>query len=323
MGRHNPWLKRIESLDPAVDYAEIYRLHYMYEYPWDTVQSLSFALFRTFAIPSIGKLLYDTGEFTERTQKRYDDTNLIIDTVVEAGFGAGHGREAIRRMNGMHGSYQISNEDFIYVLATFVVCPFHWLAKYGWRAPTRNEIDGATNFYREMGRLMGLKNIPETYEDFDQLLADYERDNFAFDDKSRAVSDSTLDLLGTIAPFSYLPSRIVRRFALALMDEPLLDAFHYPHPSGVERTLAEAGLKLRAAIVARLPKRMRAYHARRNPAIRSYPCGYRVAELGTFPRGCPVAHHASNDGSGAAEAAHKTSEMTETADLAATFGGSR
>lgn len=303
-------MERIESLDPETDYAEIYRLHYMYEFPWDTVQSLSFALFRTFAVPSIGILLYDTGEFTERTQKRYDDTNLIIDSVVEAGFGPGAGRDAIRRMNGMHGSYQISNDDFIYVLATFVVCPFRWLQSYGWRQPTRNEIDGATNFYREMGRYMGLKEIPETFEAFEEMLDSYEAAHFAFDQKSHDVSDATLDLLGTIAPFTILPRWAVRRFAFGLMDDALCAALGYPAPSRAQRALSEGVLRARSAVVARLPKRMRAYHARRNPAVRSYPCGYQVEQLGTFPRGggCPVAHGSSaddtsNDGSASEQTA--------------------
>ena len=48
-------------------------------------QSLSFALFRTYAVPSIGALLARTGEFTERAQKRHDDTVLILDAVLEHG----------------------------------------------------------------------------------------------------------------------------------------------------------------------------------------------------------------------------------------------
>ena len=48
--------------------------------PWGITQALSFALFRTYAVPSIGELLYATGQFTEQTQKRYDDTVLLLDS---------------------------------------------------------------------------------------------------------------------------------------------------------------------------------------------------------------------------------------------------
>ena len=48
-------------------------------------QALSFALFRTYAVPSIGRLLDETGEFARDTQKRYDDTGLLLDEPCRAG----------------------------------------------------------------------------------------------------------------------------------------------------------------------------------------------------------------------------------------------
>lgn len=67
MGRFDV-LRRIEHLDPATDYAQVYRLMAAREFPWDMNQALSFALFRTYAVPSIGGLLARTPEFTERPQ---------------------------------------------------------------------------------------------------------------------------------------------------------------------------------------------------------------------------------------------------------------
>ena len=63
-----------------------------------------------------------------------------------------------------------------------------------------------------------------------------------------------------------------------------LDAFGYPHPSTLERRLAEGGLRLRARLVRRLPVRIEPRFARDLPNIRSYPHGYDVAQLGVFPR---------------------------------------
>ena len=60
MGRFDV-LRRIEQLDPARDFAEIYRLMGTMEFPWDMTQALSFALFRTYAVPTIGALLARTG----------------------------------------------------------------------------------------------------------------------------------------------------------------------------------------------------------------------------------------------------------------------
>ena len=77
--------RRTDRLDPETQYEEIARILATQEFPWDINQALSFALFRTYAVPTIGRLLFETGEFTERVQKRYDDTGLILDAVLEHG----------------------------------------------------------------------------------------------------------------------------------------------------------------------------------------------------------------------------------------------
>ena len=79
------------------------------EFPWDMTQALSFALFRTYAVPSIGRLLDQTGEFARDTQKRYDDTGLLLDEPSRHGLHSDRGRRAIRRINQMHGAYDIAH----------------------------------------------------------------------------------------------------------------------------------------------------------------------------------------------------------------------
>jgi len=104
-------LAQIRCMDPEKDSLEIYRLTAAYEFPWDFTRALELALYRTYAVPGIGRLLAETAELTDRTQKRYDDTALLLDTVVEHGFDGEEGRTAIRRINQMHRSYDISNDD--------------------------------------------------------------------------------------------------------------------------------------------------------------------------------------------------------------------
>jgi hypothetical protein len=71
-------LQQILSLDADRDCETIYRLLAEYEFPWDITKALEFALFRTYAVPSIGRLLDRTGEFVKCPQKRYDDTTLLL-----------------------------------------------------------------------------------------------------------------------------------------------------------------------------------------------------------------------------------------------------
>lgn len=284
------WLARIEQLDPETEYEEIARISGTIEFPWDTNQSLSFALFRTYAVPSIGRLLADTGEFTERVQKRYDDTALILDAVVEHGLTSEKGRSAIRRMNQMHGSYSISNADFIYVLSTFVVTPIRWIDEFGWRKLSETEKVGTTNYYRELGRLMGMKDIPATHQEFATYLDAYEAEHFAFDEGARAVADSTLQLFTTFPPNHLAPAAVIKRLSYGLMDDPLRAAFRYPRLSKLEQKLWHRAVWLRGKFVRLLPPRKESKFARHLPNVRGYPNGYAIAELGTFPKGCPVQH---------------------------------
>lgn len=283
-------LRQIERLDPDRDFVEIYQLMATREFPWDINQALSFALFRTYAVPSIGGLLARTGELTERTQKRYDDTVLILDAVLEHGPDSPQGRSAIRRMNQMHRSYDISNDDLRYVLATFVVTPIRWIDVFGWRPMSEIERVAGANYYRAVGRRMGIRDIPETWQGFSRLLDAYEHEHFAFDAGARSVAEATLVLLATFPPFHRLPPRLVRPVSLATMDVPLLSAFRFPHPHPVLRALVRGGLKARGRVVRFLPPRRQPFFGRMLPQLRSHPDGYDVEALGTFPPGCPVPH---------------------------------
>ncbi|MGZ6793438.1 MAG: oxygenase MpaB family protein, partial [Mycobacteriales bacterium] len=111
---------RLQHLDPVADCHEVYRTTALLEFPWDVQRALELALYRTFAIPTIASLLDDTGEFRLRAQRRYDDTGLLLITVVDSGPDSPAGRAAISRINRLHARFAISNDDFLYTLGTFV-----------------------------------------------------------------------------------------------------------------------------------------------------------------------------------------------------------
>jgi len=74
----NRWLREIETLDTERDAQRIVFLDASFEFPWDIQRSLELAFYRTYAVPSIAELLDSTGEFVQRAQKRYDDTQILI-----------------------------------------------------------------------------------------------------------------------------------------------------------------------------------------------------------------------------------------------------
>ncbi|MEU8574481.1 oxygenase MpaB family protein [Streptomyces asoensis] len=291
-------LGRILRMDPYEDAAEIYRLTAAYEFPWDVSRALELALYRTYAVPAIGRLLARTAELTDRTQKRYDDTALLLDAVVEHGFDSEQGRTAVRRINRMHRSYDIADDDMRYVLCTFVVVPKRYIDAYGWRRLSRHEIVAGAEYYRTLGQRMGIKDIPGTYEEFEACLDAYEEARFGWDEGARRVSDATLAMMASWYPRPLAP--VLRTATLALLDEPLLKAFRYDPPGPAVRAVVRAALRARGRAVRLLPPRRAPHHARQNREIKGYPNGYRLAELGTCPvpgvRGCPVRHTGGPDG---------------------------
>src|SRR5262249_47674911 len=98
--RTSPWLRRILTLDPERDAQQIVRIDTVYEFPFDTTRSLELALSRTFGSPNVSRLLDETREFALRAQRRYDDTDLILSTIVESGYDSEDGRRAIRGSAG-------------------------------------------------------------------------------------------------------------------------------------------------------------------------------------------------------------------------------
>ena len=91
-------------MEPQYDDQQIVRRLVCYEFPFDFTRALEFALFRTFCVPPISRLLNDTGEIMHRAQKRYDDTDLLVSEILEHAYASERGRAATERINTLHAA---------------------------------------------------------------------------------------------------------------------------------------------------------------------------------------------------------------------------
>jgi ER-bound oxygenase mpaB/B'/Rubber oxygenase, catalytic domain len=278
--RESRYLREIKRLDPVRDAERIVYLDTCYEFPFDLTRSLELAFFRTFAVPSIAELLDSTGEFVESSRKRYDDTDLLISTFAEHGHTSRLGRSAIRRMNQIHGRFPIPNEDFVYVLSTFVVEPLRWNKRFGGRAALEAERLAQFHFWRAVGRLMHIEDIPGTYEELERFNIEFERDRFACTRAGHRVAAAMIDMF--VGRIPGLPRHLGTRAVCALLDEQLLVALDLPRPTAAERRAVESALELRARAVRLLPPRRRP-RLRTRMRRRTYPHGHRIEELGPPP----------------------------------------
>jgi len=276
MGRFDI-LQQIQGLDPERDNMRIMYLSFGYEFSWDSIRSLEIALYRTYCVPSISALLDRTGEFHQRAQKRYDDTSLIVAEMCKWGYMEGRGREALERMNWAHSHFKISNDDYLYVLSTFIYEPIRWIDAFGWRKLCETERFGYYYFWREVGKRMGIQNIPPSYAEFEKFSAEYERKHFVFAETNQRIGSATRDLFASWFPRILTP--IVRYSIYAILDDSMLQAFGFPRPLPFTRTLINASLKLRGRIIRFLPPRKKP-HFFTDDRNRTYPGGYHIGKLG-------------------------------------------
>ena len=276
------YAREIAELDPEHDYERIGFLLTCYEFPWDIERALEFALFRTYAVPSISGRLHRTGEFSRRPRKRYDDTELLLAEIMENGFDSEPGRAALQRINAMHGRFPIANRDFIYVLTTFVFEPIRWIERFGWRPLTADEKQAIFSYYRQLGHRMNITDIPEDLEALEEYNREFERKRFRYSETNHQIGGITRDLLLSF----YVPRFLIstaRPFAHALMDVPLLEAMGFPEPPALLRSIMTGALKLRGRLLRWLPPRRRP-HLITEVRRPTYPEGYKIEALGTFTK---------------------------------------
>ena len=267
-------LERMRDLDPATDYDEIVFITSRYEFPWDYVQGTNIAFMRDYGVPSIARLLDRTREFEDNSVKRYDDTLLIGEEATVEGIDSPRSHAAVRRLNKIHGHYDIPDDEFAYVLATTIVGPVRWIRDYGWRRLDPKEVASLAKVTTRFGELMGLKGLPSTYDGYERLLDDYEAERFAFDPAARRLTEASIRIAREISPMPLKP--VIRRVTIALMDEPLRIALGMPRQPAWFVRAVRAGLRTRGRVLRFFPPRREAYH--HQPS--TYPMGYRLGDLG-------------------------------------------
>jgi hypothetical protein len=209
----NPEVARTSAaLDARQDCQRIVRLMGQYDMAWDMQRALELALFYTYGSDSVSTLLNRTGEFREHGQKRYDDTRLLIGHFLEAGWDSEEGAQALDRINRTHAHYRIPNDDYLFVLWTFIEFPLRWSQVYARRPMTAHEREAGFNFWVEIGRRMGLSDIPPTKAAFDAFIEGYKQCHFKPCAASAQVAQDTLrvgqawlpwPLKGLVAPVVY------------------------------------------------------------------------------------------------------------------------
>ncbi len=241
-------------MDPVRDHQRIGRLSASVDFPWDTQRAYELALLKTFAVPSSSHLLAATGEFLERTAKRHDDTVAVIATLGLEGYDSPQGREALRAMNRAHRGHAIPADEYRYTLSLFVLEPLRWNERFGWRPLSEVERQAGFHFWREVGRRMGIPDLPPSLTAMEAQSRSFEERKVRFDPVNRKLLDVTIDRVLARS----LPGPLRRLGAGAvhvLFDDATRAAFGVRPPPAALRWAVLGGLRARAAALRRLPAR--------------------------------------------------------------------
>jgi dephospho-CoA kinase len=249
-------------------------------FPWDLTRSLELALLKAFCVPSISGLLAQTGEFLQRPRKRYDDTGLMVAELLRHGPDSPAGEAVISRLNRIHGAYPIRDDDYRYVLSTFVCEPIRWLARYGWRPLSAAEQEAIYRFWRLVGERMGIPEIPP---DLPAMLAfnqEFEAEVFAAAASNRQVADATLEMLLRDWPAPLRPG--LGRLLAGLLSRSEAHCLGWSRPASPLQGLLLAALRCRSRLAGlsqglRPPQRSRFFSEQ---PTTSYGKRFQLAQLG-------------------------------------------
>ncbi|KAI8096668.1 uncharacterized protein BX664DRAFT_324573 [Halteromyces radiatus] len=313
----------LENRDVAYEiYSDVFRK----EFPNVARTSLEFALFKTFVIPPISKLLCGTGEFEKRCTKRAEDTEVILsemidaypriqnhlmegNTVSEKEIHQQFHRQtlATERLNEIHGKYPIRNGDYLYTISLFLSEPIRWINAFEWRELDIREINAIFRVWHDIGVDMKIQDMPSTKESLLKFKEDYEVKEIRYSPNNWKCAEPTIKHLLTRLPRMIWP--IVYATVPCLLEKREIDGFGLRHPHWLMELVFHTVVRARALFIRYfcLPRSKyllrTPFHAndqgRYVPHFflyepKVYPDGYCIHELGPekmMPKSCPVLHH--------------------------------
>ncbi|KAK2858369.1 hypothetical protein FQN49_004800 [Arthroderma sp. PD_2] len=246
----------------------IQRTMFMLEFPFFATKGLQFALFKTYGIPTISKLLVQTSELSnpETSTKRYADTSVLIDQFMSCPPASDRSREAIARMNFLHYTYRkagkILDDDMLYTLSLFALEPSRWIDRYDWRKVSDLERCAAGTFWKSIGDSMEIRydKLPSAatgfrdglhwLEELDAWSREYEAEYMVPDKHNHQTANETVDLLLYNAPSFTHP--VMRKGVTFLMEDRLRVAMMYERPEWVYRFIFGNILALRQLVARHL-----------------------------------------------------------------------
>ncbi|KAF9095510.1 hypothetical protein BGX27_001264, partial [Mortierella sp. AM989] len=155
---------------------------------------------------------------------------------------------AVERIKFLHSHYNIAQEDFLYNLGLFVLVPMYLVKKFEWRPLTDLEKNAMLAVWTDLGRKMGIKNIPKTVRDFEDWLETSESRKMKYIPLNNKMADSTIAVFQSMVTTPEAKAR-VKKFLIGLMSQRNRAAVGYAEPPKIQIFLSESFFWVRGCIV--------------------------------------------------------------------------
>lgn len=228
------WIsEKIDSLDTEKDFAQIVDLmmNWRDNSPFLHHTLYTIAFIRQVADPEVADIVYRNGggRIIKAAYERANETMQFFGNWYKNGPDSANGMGSIEKMNAIHKNFNISNQQYLYTLATLVVLGNRFKKLVGLKENPANEKKAFTEFWKVVGRRMHLTEIPETYEEFDTFYDEYEKANFNPSEVGLHCCEALIDEF-TSRWFADKP-KSGRRFLLAHFDDTLRAIYPLEYPN--------------------------------------------------------------------------------------------
>lgn len=242
------WARQeIAALNVETDAHRIAQLSFVVRYgmPVFLHGLFSVAFVYNVGMPEMARILHrgGRGPILRDTRKRNFDSLTFFGELYRYG-DSEPTRRIAERLVRIHGNFPIVNEMSLYTLATLACLPRRLSERYmGAHGLGNKECEAQYRFWKVLGGLLQIRDIPQTQEDFLAWMRAFERTRFAPTPECRDIAAA---LAAEWADYWF--PRPLRGTAIgvfhALIEPELRRRLELPEPTAFQNLLATAAIKL-------------------------------------------------------------------------------
>lgn len=242
------WARQeIAALDVETDAHRIAQLSFVVRYgmPLFLHGLFSVAFVYNVGMPEMARILHrgGRGPILRDTRKRNFDSLTFFGELYRYG-DSEPTRRIAERLVRIHGNFPIVNDMSLYTLATLACLPKRLSGRYmGTRGLSDKECEAQYRFWRMLGGLLQIHDIPQTQDAFLDWMREFERTRMAPTPECRDIAAA---LAAEWADYWF--PRTLRASAIgvfyALIEPELRRRLQLPEPTRLQNALASAAIRL-------------------------------------------------------------------------------